>query len=420
MARRERLSGNEAISYAIKQVNPDVMPAFPITPSTEIPQYVANYIANGEMDTDFIPVESEHSSMSATIGASAAGARALTATSSCGLALMWEELYVAASNRLPLALCLVNRALSGPININCDHSDSMGARDTGFIQIYAENNQEVYDNFVQAYRISEHKDVMLPIMICQDGFITSHAVENIELLEDNEVKNFVGEYEPENFLLNADQPMALGPYAVSNYYMETKMAQNTAMNNAKKVILEVGKEFGALSGREYGFFESYRLEDADYAMVIIGSAAGTAKDAVDVLRDKGMKVGLLKLRVFRPFPDEEIAAALKNCKAVAIMDRSEGFRSKGGPLGTEVKAALYDHSANVRAFNLVYGLGGRDFTVEEAERIYMDLEAYDKEDKTFEEYRYVGLRGDGYVEERKPETVGMTTMNGAEYTSKKN
>ena len=317
MAIRERLSGNEAISFAIKQVNPDVMPAFPITPSTEIPQYVANYIANGEMDTEFIPVESEHSSMSATIGASAAGARALTATSSCGMALMWEELYVAASNRLPLALCLVNRALSGPININCDHSDSMGARDTGFIQIYAENNQEVYDNFVQAYRISEHKDVRLPIMICQDGFITSHAVENIELLEDDKVKNFVGEYEPENYLLNADQPMAVGPYAVSNYYMETKMAQNTAMRNAKQVILDVGKEYGEISGRTYGFFEEYQLEDAEYAVVIIGSAAGTTKDAIDALREQGKKVGLLKLRVFRPFPSEEIAKALANCKAVA-------------------------------------------------------------------------------------------------------
>jgi pyruvate ferredoxin oxidoreductase alpha subunit len=393
MAIRERLSGNEAISYAIKQVNPDVMPAFPITPSTEIPQYVANYIANGKMDTDFIPVESEHSSMSATIGASAAGARALTATSSCGLALMWEELYVAASNRLPLALCLVNRALSGPININCDHSDSMGARDTGFIQIYAENNQEVYDNFVQAYRISEHKDVMLPIMICQDGFITSHAVENIELLEDDKVKGFVGEYEPENYLLNADQPMALGPYAVSNYYMETKMAQNTAMKNAKQVILEVGREYGALSGRTYGFFEEYRLEDAEYALVLIGSAAGTAKDAVDALRQQGKKVGLLKLRVFRPFPDEEIAAALKNCKTVAILDRSEGFRGKGGPLGTEVKAALFDYAKDVKAFNLIYGLGGRDFTVEEAEQIYQDLEAYDKNGTAFAEYRYIGLRG---------------------------
>ncbi|MBO5087503.1 MAG: pyruvate ferredoxin oxidoreductase [Lachnospiraceae bacterium] len=393
MAIRERLSGNEAISYAIKQVNPDVMPAFPITPSTEIPQYVANYIANGEMDTEFIPVESEHSSMSATIGAQAAGARSLTATSSCGLALMWEELYVAASNRLPLALCLVNRALSGPININCDHSDSMGARDTGFIQIYAENNQEVYDNFVQAYRIAEHKDVMLPIMICQDGFITSHAVENIELLEDDKVKNFVGEYNPENYLLNADQPMAMGPYAVSNYYMETKMAQNTAMNNAKQVILDVGKEFGEMSGREYGFFEEYRLEDADYAMVMIGSAAGATKDAVDKLREQGMKVGLLKLRVFRPFPDEEIAMALKNCKVVAIMDRSECFRGKGGPLGAEIKAAIYDYAKDVKAFNLVYGLGGRDFTVEEAERIFNDLAAFDKDGAAFEEYRYVGLRG---------------------------
>lgn len=393
MAVRERLSGNEAISYAIKQVNPDVMPAFPITPSTEIPQYVANYIANGEMDTEFIPVESEHSSMSATIGASAAGARALTATSSCGMALMWEELYVAASNRLPLALCLVNRALSGPININCDHSDSMGARDTGFIQIYAENNQEVYDNFVQAYRISEHKDVRLPIMICQDGFITSHAVENIELLEDDKVKGFVGEYEPENYLLNPNQPMALGPYAVSNYYMETKMAQNTAMKNAKQVILDVGKEYGELSGRTYGFFEAYKLENADYAFVIIGSAAGTTKDAVDQLREEGVKAGILKLRVFRPFPDEEIAEALKNCKVVAIMDRCESFRGKGGPLGAEVKAALYDHAANVRAFNLIYGLGGRDFTVEEAKKIYRDLEAYDRDGTAFEEYRYVGLRG---------------------------
>lgn len=393
MAIRERLSGNEAISYAIKQVNPDVMPAFPITPSTEIPQFVANYIANGEMDTDFIPVESEHSSMSATIGASAAGARALTATSSCGLALMWEELYVAASNRLPLALCLVNRALSGPININCDHSDSMGARDTGFIQIYAENNQEVYDNFVQAYRIAEHKDVRLPIMICQDGFITSHAVENIELLEDDKVKKFVGEFEPENYLLNAEQPMAVGPYAVSNYYMETKMAQNTAMYNAKNVILEVGKEFGEMSGRNYGFFEEYRLEDAEYALIIIGSAAGTAKDAVDSLREQGMKVGLLKLRVFRPFPDEEIAKALKNCKVVAIMDRCECFRGKGGPLGAEVKAALYDYAKDVKAFNLIYGLGGRDFTVEEAEQIYKDLRDYNEKDKPFMEYRYIGLRG---------------------------
>ena len=392
MSIRERLSGNEAISYAIKQINPDVMPAFPITPSTEIPQFVANYIANGKMDTEFIPVESEHSSMSATIGACAAGARALTATSSCGMALMWEELYVAASNRLPLALALVNRALSGPININCDHSDSMGARDTGWLQIYAENNQEVYDNMVQAYRISEHKDVLLPIMICQDGFITSHAVENIELLEDDVVKNFVGEYEPENYLLNAEQPMAVGPYAVSNYYMETKMGQRTAMHNAKQVILDVAKEFEAISGRHYGFFEEYRLEDAEYAILIIGSAAGTCKDAVDALRAQGKKVGLLKLRVFRPFPAEEIAAALAHCKSLAIMELSDSFNGNGGPLGAEVSQAVYNARSSVLAVNYIYGLGGRDIRVEDFEDIYSRLETIAATGQITDQFDYIGLR----------------------------
>lgn len=391
MAIRERLSGNEAVAYAIKQVNPDVMPAFPITPSTEIPQLVANYIANGEIDTEFIPVESEHSAMSATIGASAAGARALTATSSCGMALMWELLYVAASNRLPLALTLVNRALSGPININCDHSDSMGARDAGWIQIYAENNQEVYDNFIQAYRISEHKDVHLPIMICQDGFITSHALANIELLEDDKVKNFVGEYQPENYLLNEQETMALGPYAVSNYYMETKKAQVEAMKNAKQVILDVGKEFGEMSGRSYGFFEEYKLSDADYAVVIIGSAAGTTKDAIDELREKGIKAGLLKLRVFRPFPAEEIAAALKNCKAIGIMDRSEGFNGQAGPLAAEISAALFRAKSQAEVVSYIYGLGGRDYRVEDALEVFDELKEA-ANGKEVEQFRYIGLR----------------------------
>ena len=249
MAIRERMSGNEAVSYAIKQINPDVMPAFPITPSTEIPQMVSNYIANGEIDTEFIPVESEHSSMSAAIGAEAAGARSLTATSSAGLAFMWEELLLAASNRMPVALALVNRTLSGPLNINCDHTDGMGARDTGWIQIYAENNQEAYDNFIQAYPIAEHKDVRLPIMICQDGFITSHAVENILLLEDDVVKKFVGEYTPEEYLLQPGKPMAVGPYAVSNYVMEARKNQLIALENAKQVILDVAKDFSEISGR---------------------------------------------------------------------------------------------------------------------------------------------------------------------------
>lgn len=392
MARRNRLSGNEAVAEALRQINPDVFPAFPITPSTEIPQYFASFVANGQVDTEFIPVESEHSSMSAAIGASAAGARALTATSSCGLAFMWEELYIAASNRLPLALALVNRALSGPININCDHSDSMGARDSGWIQIYAENNQEAYDNMVQAFRISEHKDVKLPIMICQDGFITSHAVENIELLEDEEVRSFVGEYEPENYLLNPDCPMAVGPYSVTDYYMEAKRNQAEGMRHVEQVVLDTAKEFAELSGREYGLFEAYRLEDAERAVVMIGSAAGTTKDAIDRLREKGEKVGLLKIRLYRPFPADAIAEALKNVKAVAVMDRAEGYSNHGGPLGADVMAALFRARSTALATNIIYGLGGRDVRVEDMEQVFEDLQTMIDQNDAGETYRYMGLR----------------------------
>lgn len=392
MAIRERMSGNEAVSYAIKQINPDVMPAFPITPSTEIPQMVSNYIANGEIDTEFIPVESEHSSMSAAIGAEAAGARSLTATSSAGLAFMWEELLLAASNRMPVALALVNRTLSGPLNINCDHTDGMGARDTGWIQIYAENNQEAYDNMVQAYRISEHKDVRLPIMICQDGFITSHAVENIELLEDEEVKNFVGEYEPENYLLNPECPMAVGPYSITDYYMEAKRNQAEGMKHVSQVVLDVAKEFAELSGREYGLFEEYCMEDAERAVIIIGSAAGTTKDAIDKLRAQGEKVGMIKIRLFRPFPADEIAEALKEVKAVAIMDRAESYTNHGGPLGADVMAALFRARSQALAINYIYGLGGRDVRVEDMEAVYETLKQIIADGDAGETYRYMGIR----------------------------
>lgn len=392
MAKRDRLSGNEAIAIALRQINPDVFPAFPITPSTEIPQYFASFVANGQVDTEFIPVESEHSSMSAAIGASAAGARSLTATSSCGLAYMWEELYIAASNRLPLALAVVNRALSGPININCDHSDSMGARDAGWIQIYAENNQEAYDNMVQAYRISEHKDVKLPIMICQDGFITSHAVENIELLEDEEVKGFVGEYEPETYLLNPDCPAAVGPYSITDYYMEAKRAQAEGTRHVPQVVLDVAKEFEQLSGRKYGLFEEYRMEDAERAVVIIGSAAGTTKDAVDRLREKGEKVGLIKIRLFRPFPADELMEALKGVRAVAIMDRAESYTNQGGPLGADVMSAMFRARSQAYAVNYIYGLGGRDVRVEDMENVYEELKEIEETGNPGEMYRYMGIR----------------------------
>ena len=392
MAIRDRMSGNEAVAYAIKQVNPDVMPAFPITPSTEIPQLVSTYIANGECDTEFIPVESEHSSMSATIGAEAAGARSLTATSSCGLALMWEELLLAASNRMPCALALVNRTLSGPININCDHTDGMGARDTGWIQIYAENNQEAYDNFIQAYPIAEDKRVLLPVMICQDGFITSHAVENIELLEDDKVQNFVGTYKPEEYLLKPGEPMAMGPYSVSNYAMEARKNQELALEASKEVIIEVARKYKELTGRGFELFEEYRTQDADYVMVIIGSAAGTAKQAVDDLRAKGKKVGVIKLRVFRPFPAVELAGALRNCKAVAIMDRCESYNGNGGPLGSEIMAGLYRERVYIDAVNYIYGLAGRDFTVDHVYEIFDELEDAVVNGNKPQQFRYIGLR----------------------------
>ncbi len=387
----DRMSGNEAVANAIRQINPDVMPAFPITPSTEIPQFVAAMISNGVIDTEFIPVESEHSSMSAAMGASAAGARTLTATSSCGLAYMWEMLYVAASDRLPIVMAVVNRALTGPININADHSDSMGARDSGWIQIYAENNQEVYDNFIQAYPIAEHKDVMLPVMICQDGFITSHAVENITLLPDEPVKAFAGEFEPEHYLLKKDETMAVGPYAVSKYCMEAKKAQAEAMKVAKQVILEVGKSFGEMSGRSYGFFEGYELEDAEVVCVAIGCVCGTIKETIKSLRAQGVKAGLLKVRVFRPFPAEEIAEALSGAKAIAIMDRCEGYSAQGGPLGADVMAALYRAGNQAKAVNVLYGLSGRDVQTEDIRGLYEQLGKM-AQGEPYEHYQYMGLR----------------------------
>jgi pyruvate ferredoxin oxidoreductase alpha subunit len=268
----------------------------------------------------------------------------------------------------------------------------MGARDSGWIQIYAENNQEAYDNFIQSFVIAENADVRLPLMSCQDGFITSHAVENIELIEDDRVKEFVGEYKPENYLLNAEMPMAVGPYANSPFYMETKMNQRIAMNNAKQVILDTAKKFEKISGRSYGLFEEYRLEDADYAIVIIGSAAGTTKDAVDKLRDEGIKAGLLKIRVFRPFPGEEIAAALKNAKVITVMDRAESFSAYGGPVGSEVKSALYDAKNDAVCLNYFYGIGGRDYTVELAEGVYQDMIDIDTKGAKPEQFKYIGLR----------------------------
>lgn len=387
----ERLSGNEAIAFAMKQIDPDVMAAFPITPSTEIPQYFAQYVANGEVNTEFVPVESEHSSLSACIGAEAAGARAVTATSSAGLALMYEMMYVAASSRLPITLACVNRALSGPININNDHSDAMGVRDAGWLMLFAETNQEAYDNYLQAMRIAEA--VSLPIMICQDGFITSHAIENIELVETEKVKEFVGEYKPQHFLLNKDEPMAVGAYATPVYYMEAKRQQAQAMIDAKDVIKKVGAEFGEMTGRTYGLIEKYMMDDAEVALIMIGSSAGTAKEAIQEMRAQGKKVGLIKIRSFRPFPAEEIAEALKNVKAFAAMDKDDSFNAHCGPIYAEVAAALYSAGISApKGINFIYGLGGRDVRVESIERVVAELEKVIATGEVGETYRYLDVR----------------------------
>lgn len=392
MSIRERLSGNEAAAVAMKQINPDVVAAFPITPSTEIPQYFSNFVSNGTVDTEFVAVESEHSAMSACIGAQAAGARAMTATSSNGMSLMWEMIYIASSLRLPIVMSLVNRTVSGPLNIHNDQSDAMGVRDSGWIMLFSENNQEAYDNLIMAHRIAEHKDVLLPLMVCQDGFITSHSIENIELIEDDKVKNFVGTYKPQEYLLNDKKPVAIGPLDVQSYLFEHKLQQADAMRNAKKVILEVAEDFEKLTGRKYSFFEKYKLDDAEIAIVCMNSTAGTTKFVVDKLRNQGIKAGLLKLRVFRPFPAEEISKALSHLKAVAILDKADSLNSAGGALYTDITSAMYVNKFNVPMVNYIYGLGGRDTKIDEIENVYNDLQKIVETNDIGNPYRYFGVR----------------------------
>ena len=389
MGIRERLSGNEATAYAMKQINPDVVAAYPITPSTEIPQYFASYVDNGEVDTVYVPVESEHSAMAACIGAQASGARAMTATSANGLEFMWEMVQIASSTRLPIVMALVNRAISGPLNIHSDHSDAMSVRDSGWIMLFSENNQEAYDNMIMAHRIAEHKDVLLPLMICQDGFITSHSIENIELLETEKVRDFIGEYDPHTNLLDPENPMSVGPMDLQPYLMEHKKQQQVAMSNALKVIADISKEFGDLTGRHYDFFEKYEMEDADYVIVCMNSTAGTVKDTVDKLRASGIKAGLLKIRVFRPFPGEMIVDALKNAKAVAVLDKVAFLSNTAGPLYEDIVSAMFHNDVRLNVINYSYGIGGRDVTEELIMSVYKDLE--NLKDMS-EPYRYLGLK----------------------------
>ena len=374
MAKFEALDGNAAVANAMRQINPDVVAAYPITPQTSTVQTFSEFVADGLVDTEFVTVESEHSAMSACVGASAAGARVMTATAANGLALMWEILYIAASNRCPIVMSLVNRALSAPINIHCDHSDVMGMRDSGWIILMSENGQEAYDNMLQAVRIGEHPDVLLPVAVCQDGFITSHALERVELLEDEEVQDFIGTYMPQWSLLDLDNPKTYGPLDFYDYYYEHKRQQVDAMENAVGVIAEIADEFHNEFGRSYGYLEEYRMDDADLVVVAANSTAGTARTAVDDLRAEGLKVGLLKLRVFRPFPAQELADALRSAEAIAVLDRSISFGAmdNSGPLYVELAAALALQGVSVPIADYVYGLGGRDIAPGEIERVYRE------------------------------------------------
>ncbi len=373
MGRSMALDGNSATAEAMRQINPDVVAAYPITPQTSVVQTFSEFVADGLVDTEFITVESEHSAMSACIGASAAGGRVMTATSSAGLAFMWEVLYVAASTRLPIVMPVVNRALSAPINIHCDHSDSMGARDAGWIQLFSENAQEVYDNTIQAVRIAEREEVRLPVMVMSDGFITSHAVERVEIEEDEAVKRFIGPFRPTYPLLDIDNPVTYGPLDFYDFYMEHKRQQADAIKRAKEAVIEVGEEFGKTFGRPYGLLEGYRLDDAEVAVVVLSSTAGTARGVVDDLRGRGIKAGLLKPRCFRPFPGQEIVEALRDKAVVGVMDRSDSFGALGGPLFMEICAAFQVHGVTTQVIDYIFGLGGRDTTPDQIESVFRDL-----------------------------------------------
>jgi pyruvate ferredoxin oxidoreductase alpha subunit len=389
------VTGNEAVAEAMRQVNPDVVAAYPITPATEIAMIFAQYVADGKVDTEFVTVESEHSAMSAAIGAASSGARTMTATSSQGLALMWEMLHIASAYRSPIVMANVNRALSGPINIHCDHSDSMGARDTGWIQLYGENHQEAYDNHVMAVRIAEHPEVRTPVMTMMDGFVISGALGPLQQLTDEQVQEFVGPYRAVHSMLDSAHPVTVGPFdGLHGWFFEHKASQQRAMDRALRVIDEVAREYAKVSGRKYGLIDPYRMDDAEIAIVVIGSTAGATRMVVDELRKTGVKAGMIRVRAFRPFPAAEYAKALGGCKVVGVLDRAESFGAAGGPLFLEVRAALYDRDPRPRVLPFIYGLGGRDIFPHNIEEAFEVLRKATTAKRVDTRRRYLNLRPD--------------------------
>jgi len=392
--KKTAMTGAEAAAFAMKQINPSVVAAYPITPQTPIIENFSKYVARGDVDTNLIDVESEHSAMSATLGAAAAGVRAMTATASNGLALMFEIVYITASLRQPIVMNVGNRAIAGPINIHCDHSDSMAARDSGWMQLYAENPQEVYDHTLMAIRIAEHMDVRLPIMCCQDGFLTTHNTQNLTLLDDEAAKKFIKEYKSLNPLLDTKNPVTIGSFDLQNYYYEHKMQQHVAIEKAKSVMKEVFSEYSELSGRKYDFTDDYMLEDAEFVIVALSSVAGTIKEVIDELRSQGKKVGLLRPRVYRPFPHEIIIPKLVNAKTVAVFDRTSSFGALGGPLFEDIRNAMYDYDSNSKPLiiNYIVGLGGRDITENHIKQVYNELEELNNTKDLTKKIRFLGVR----------------------------
>lgn len=398
------MNGDEAVALAVKQSDVDVVAAYPITPQTIIVERFSEYVANGEVETEFVCTESEHSALTACLAASATGARTFTASASAGLALMHEILYVTSGCRAPVVMAIANRALSAPINIHCDHSDSMVERDSGWIQIYAENSQETYDSIIQSFRIAEHLKVMLPVMVCLDAFVLSHTLENVQVLADETVQEFVGLREVPSvighegrevpFKLDPSNPLTMGPLDLYDYYFEHKRQQEEAMKIAPRIIQEIHEEFSQISGRKYGnsLIDAYHLEDADIVTVCVGSTAGTAKTVVDRLRKEGVKAGLLRLRTFRPLPLTDIVKAMENVKAVAVMDRSNSFGGHGGPIYHEIRHSLYDSSTHPYIVNYIYGLGGRDIPPSIILNIYKDLQEILQTKRVKRDVQFAGVR----------------------------
>ncbi len=389
---RVALEGNEAVAEAMRQINPDVVAAYPITPSTEIVQTFAQFVSDGEVDTNFVAVESEHSAMSACLAAATAGGRVMNATSANGLALMWEILYIVSSLRQPVILTVVNRALSGNINIHCDHSDTMGARDTGWVQLYAEDVQEAYDNLIQAVCIGENMDVRLPVMSCLDGFLLSHSYELLHVEEDEAVREWIGPYQPDNPMLDIDNPNTYGPLDLYDYYFEHKRSQMEGYPPAKQAIIDEGQRFGEAFGRSYGLLEEFMTDDADFIAVAMGSTCGTLRDVVQHLRDDGVKAGMLKLRAFRPFPAEEIANALSGAGSIAILDRAASFGAHAGPLYHEITSALYSYDTHIPVNNYIYGLGGREILPDDLTSVFDDLREVAEAGQPAEPVSFLGLR----------------------------